>query len=103
MKKKIIVIAGIIVLAVLIVMAVLDLKYEREQEFTSPNGTNTITVKYDMFSCPAVFKGNKKIFEAKKRYNETVYFDVEWVSEDEIILKPTTYKYRNDVYTVHIK
>ena len=101
--KKIIVISSIIVFIVLLVMAISDLKYEREQKFTSPNGTNTITIKYDMFSCPTVFKGNKKIFEAKKRYIETVYFDVEWVSEDEFIIKPTTYKYRDDVYTIHIK
>ena len=67
----------------------------------NPNGTNTITVKYDYLSRPSVYKGNKKIFSYNgPGYMESVYYDVEWVSEDELILKATNNKYKNDVYTI---
>ena len=103
LKLTIILIVGIILF---LIAGKDELQYEtdRDKKYTSPNGTNTITVKYDYLSRPSVYKGNKKIFSYNgPGYMESVYFDVEWVSEDELILKATNNKYKNDVYTIHIK
>ena len=103
LKLTIILIVGIILF---LIVGKDELQYEtdRDKKYTSPNGTNTITVKYDYLSRPSVYKENKKIFSYNgPGYMESVYFDVEWVSEDELILKATNNKYKNDVYTIHIK
>lgn len=72
-----------------------------EQEiFTSPQGTNTVIIQYDLVCRPAVYqKGllwNKKIWDYPgSGFMETVHFGVEWLSETEIRL---TYDDINDEY-----
>lgn len=57
--------------------------FHAEQEvFTSPNGTNTIIVKYDFVSRPTIYQkgflGNKKVWDYEgSGFMETVYFSVE--------------------------
>ena len=64
--------------------------FHAEQEvFTSPNGTNTIIVKYDFVSRPTMYQkgflGNKKVWDYEgSGFMETVYFSVEWLSENQI-------------------
>lgn len=64
--------------------------FHAEQEvFTSPNGTNTIIVKYDFVSRPTIYQkgflGNKKVWDYEgSGFMETVYFSVEWLSENQI-------------------
>ena len=65
--------------------------YHEEETYTSPAGTNTIVVKYDMLCRPDVFqKGllwDKKIWSYPgSGFMETVHFGVEWLSETEILL-----------------
>lgn len=70
------------------------------QEFTSPESTNTIIVEYDFVSRPTIYKktwyGKSKIWQYEGTgFMETVYFDVEWLSEDEILV---SYDDSNDKY-----
>lgn len=63
--------------------------YDFELSYTSPQGTNTILVKYDFVSRPTIFKQevllDKKIWEYPgSGFMETVIFDVEWLSECQI-------------------
>lgn len=67
-----------------------------EEVYTSPGGTCTIVVKYDLVSRPDVFKKgvlwDKKIWDYPgPGFMETVHFNVEWLSENQIRL------YYNDV------
>lgn len=60
-----------------------------QQKFTSPSGTNTIIIQYDFVSRPTIYrKGliwDKKIWEYEgSGFMETVYFNVEWLSENQI-------------------
>lgn len=63
--------------------------YDFEFSYTSPQGTNTIIVKYDFVSRPTIFKRgflwDKKIWEyPNSGFMETVTFGVEWLSENQI-------------------
>ena len=59
----------------------------REEKDTSPNGENTITIKYDFVSRPSVFYKGECIWEYPGRgFNEEVFFDVEWIDDDTIKL-----------------
>lgn len=74
--------------------------YAEKEVFTSPQGSNTIIVKYDFVSRPDVFKKgllwDKKIWSYPKGgFMETVRFDVEWLSENQICLD---YDDSNDEY-----
>lgn len=67
------------------------LGYVEEEVYTSPGGTNTIIVKYDLVCRPDVFK--KGFLRDKKLWSypgsgfmETVHFGVEWLSENQILL-----------------
>lgn len=72
-----------------------------EQEiFTSPQKTNTIIVQYDFVRRPSIYKktwiGKQKIWTYPgSGFMETVYFSVEWLSEDQIRV---TYDDINDKY-----
>lgn len=60
-----------------------------QEVFTSPEGTNTIIVTYDFVCHPTIYKKgliwNKKIWETERGgFMETVRFDVEWLSENQI-------------------
>lgn len=74
--------------------------YAEEEVFTSPQGSNTIVVKYDFVCKPDVFKRgwlwDHKIWSYPAGgFMETVYFGVEWLSENQIRL---TYDDLNDKY-----
>lgn len=65
--------------------------YAEEEVYTSPEGTNTIIVKYDLVCRPDVFKKgllwDKKIWDYPgSGFMETVHFGVEWLSENQILL-----------------
>ena len=56
---------------------------------TSPQGTNSIIVKRDFVSRPTIFKQgllwDKKIWQYEgSGFMETVGFDIEWLSENQI-------------------
>ena len=79
-------------------------KYESQfdQSFVSPNGINTILVRYDYMSRPTVFLNGKtdKIFVyTKPAFNENIHFDVEWKSDYEFVLYNT---YVEEYYVIII-
>ena len=60
---------------------------DREEEYTSPGGENTITVEYDFASRPSVFNDGDCIWEYPGRgFNEEAFFHVEWIDEDTVKL-----------------
>ena len=64
-----------------------------------------VTILYDYVSRPYIFKDDTLVFETNKPgYNETVYFKVEWESEDEIFLyiESDNDKYSNEKYFIKI-
>lgn len=68
--------------------------------YTSPKGTNTLLVRYDYVSRPTIYKKgllwNKKIWEYNNSgFMETVYFNLEWLSENQIRF---TYDDENDEF-----
>lgn len=76
---------------------------DRDQVFESPFGNDEVIVKVDYLSCPDVFYEGKCIFEHDgPGFNETVYWDVEWISEDEIRLYIPGYRWTNEVYYIDI-
>lgn len=77
-----------------------NLLYDYQEILTSPEGTNTLVICYDYVSRPAIYKKgwlwNEKIWDYPGRgFMETVYFQVEWLSEDKIRF---TYDDVNDEY-----
>ena len=87
-------------------MAVFDvLRYDPDgdQTFESPFGDDEVTVRVDYLSCPDVFYEGKCIFKYDgPGFNETVYWDVEWLSEDEIRLYVPGYRWTDQVYDIDI-
>ena len=84
-----------------------DIEYDtsRDKEIKSPSGEYTILLRYDYVSRPFLFKDGEMIFETNKPgFNENVFFEVEWVSENDLILyiNSSKEKYKNDRYEVHI-
>ena len=83
-----------------------DLEYESTQVFTSPSGNKEVTVKCDYVSSPYVFYDGEMIFQTDKPgFAETVAWDVEWISEDEIrlyVVAPQKEKYSNDNYYIKL-
>lgn len=74
-------------------------------ELTKVSGNYSITLRYDYVSRPYIFKDDTLVFETNKPgYNETVYFKVEWKSEDEIFLyiESDNDKYSNEKYFIKI-
>ena len=70
------------------------------QEYTSPNGTHRIVIEYDMVSRPTVYEVKGGIKEHLWSYDgngfvETVYFEIEWVSENQFYIR---YDDSNDEY-----
>ncbi len=59
----------------------------RTEEYTSPNGENTITVEYDFVSRPHVIHNGDVIWKYDgSGFNEEVFFNVEWIDEDTVKL-----------------
>lgn len=76
---------------------------DRDQTFESPFGNDEVVVKVDYLSCPDVFYDGECIFEYDgPGFNETVYWDVEWISEDEIRLYIPGSRWTNQVYYIDI-
>ena len=60
---------------------------DRIEQYTSPNGDNKITVKYDFVSRPSVFyKGNCIWKYPGSGFNEEADFEVEWIDNDTVKL-----------------
>ena len=77
----------ILVLFILTGCTTSEIEYEtsRDEVIYSPSGNYSITLRYDYVSRPYIFKDDTLVFETNKLgYNETVYFKVEWKSEDRI-------------------
>ena len=97
----------ILVLFVLTGCTTSEIEYEtsRDEVIYSPSGNYSITLRYDYVSRPYIFKDDTLVFETNKPgYNETVYFKVEWESEDEIFLyiESDNDKYSNEKYFIKI-
>lgn len=65
------------------------LSYDRQETYTSPLGTNTVIVRYNIVSTPTIYKKgrfrNEKIWDYPNNgFMETVWFELEWLSENEI-------------------
>lgn len=60
----------------------------RVETYESPNGTNQITIDYDMASRPSVIFNGDTIWEYPgSGFNEDAIFEVTWQTEDTILLK----------------
>ena len=97
----------ILVLFILTGCTTSEIEYEtsRDEVIYSPSGNYSITLRYDYVSRPYIFKDDTLVFEKNKPgYNETVYFKVEWKSEDEIFLyiESDNDKYSNEKYFIKI-
>lgn len=64
---------------------------EFHNEITSPFGSTTIIVEYDLVSRPSVYIKRNAIFMTPvpikglvAGYNETIHFDIEWISDTQI-------------------
>lgn len=111
MRKILSVVLVVILLALVLFVltgcATEKLKYEtsRDEIIYSPSGNYSITLRYDYVSSPYIFKDGKLIFKTNKPgFNETVFFTVEWLSENEILLyiDSNIEKYKNDRYYIKI-
>lgn len=59
----------------------------RQEEYSSPNGENTIIVEYDYVSRPRVIYNGDVIWEYEgSGFNEEAFFQVEWIDEDTVKL-----------------
>ena len=96
----------LVVFAAAFIGACSDLEYESTQVFTSHSGNKEVTVKCDYVSSPYVFYDGEMIFQTDKPgFAETVAWDVEWISEDEIrlyVVAPQKEKYSNDNYYIKL-
>ncbi len=78
-----------------------DVKYEKEYKSESPSGEKTVTVKVDYVSRPDVFYNDECIFKYDgSGFSETVYWNVEWLSENEIRLYLDSYN--EEDYSIEI-
>lgn len=87
-KKRFAIISTVFVVLFFVIFFVFifqigDRKSDRKNQFTSPNGTNTIKIEYDFLSRPSVYFNGDKIWEYEgSGFTEEVIFDVTWISED---------------------
>ena len=83
-----------------------NLKYEKEETFKSPSGGEKVIVKVDYVSSPDVWYDGECVFEYEgSGFTEDVFWDIEWVSEDEVVLyieSPIRDKYANERYTIKL-
>ena len=83
-----------LIVFVLLAVAVYIMDYTYDQVFDSisPSGNKKVTVKINDISCPYVFYKGDCIFEySKSGFNETAFWEVEWLSEDKIKLYAPAY------------
>ena len=105
-SKAVVLSVFLVVFAVAFIGACSDIEYEKTLVFTSPSGEKKVTVKCDYVSSPYVFYEGEMIFQTDKPgFAETVAWDVEWISEDEIrlyVASPQKEKYSNDNYYIKL-
>ena len=105
-SKLVVFIASLLVFMITFAASCSDIEYETTQDFTSPSGNRTITIKYDYVSRPFVFLDGEMIFETNKPgFMESVGWEVEWISDDEIrlyVASPQRDKYSNDNYYIKL-
>lgn len=105
-SKAVVLSVFLVVFAVAFIGACSDIEYEKTLVFTSPSGKKEVTVKCDYVSSPYVFYDGEMIFQTDKPgFAETVAWDVEWISEDEIrlyVASPQKEKYSNDNYYIKL-
>lgn len=78
-----------------------DVKYEKEYKSESPSGEKTVTVKVDYVSRPDIFYNDECIFKFDgSGFSETVYWNIEWISESEIRLYLDNYN--GEDYSIEI-
>ena len=96
----------IVVFVMTFVVGCTNQMYEKEEIFKSPTGKKEVIVKVDYVSRPDVFCDNECIFQYEgSGFNETVYWDVEWLSEEEIRLylsAPSNDKYADESYMIEL-
>lgn len=104
-RKRLIVL--LMILTVILLLHKCSESLTTSYSYTSPEGSNTIIVKYDLASRPTIYK--KGLFYQQKiwdypghGFNETVVFNVEWLSEDEIRFFYLGYHDPDDDYVVSI-
>ena len=105
-SKVVVVVVFLFVFISAFIGACSDVEYETTQVFTSPSGNKEVTVKFDYVSSPYVFYEGEMIFKTDKPgFEETVAWNVEWISEDEIrlyVASPQKEKYSNDNYYIKL-
>lgn len=106
-SKAVVLVVFLFVFASAFIGACSDVEYESTQVFTSPSGNREVTVKCDYVSSPYVFYEGEMIFKTDKPgFAETVAWNVEWISEDEIrlyVASPQKEKYSNDNYLIKLE
>ncbi len=106
-SKAVVLVVFLFVFASAFIGACSDVEYESTQVFTSPSGNREVTVKCDYVSSPYVFYEGEMIFKTDKPgFAETVAWNVEWISEDEIrlyVASPQKEKYSNDNYFIKLE
>ena len=107
--KKILISAVIVFSVFFLIICVGEFfKYDSglEKTFRSPSGDKEVTVKQDYVSRPDVYYKDECIFEYQRSgFNESVGWDVQWISDDEILLyvaSPAKDKYADEKYTIEI-
>ena len=70
-----------------------DFGYDtRDKEFISPTGQTKVLLRYDFVSRPFLFYNGELIFSYKGAgFMESVFFDIEWITEMEIRLYTEKY------------
>ena len=107
-KRVILIFIGGFIVLYLIACLCDYLKYDSglEKTFRSPSGDKEVTVKQDYVSRPDVYYKGECIFEYERSgFMETVGWDVQWISDDEILLyvaSPAKDKYADEKYTIEI-
>ena len=92
--------------ALFILSGCANLKYDtdRDEVIQSPDESYSLTIRYDYVSRPDIYKDGKRIFEySGSGFMENVYWDIEWVSDNEIMLyikSPQRKKYNNEKYYI---
>ena len=83
-----------------------NLEYEtsRDTVIVAPDNSYSLTLKYDNVSRPCVYKDGKKLYEYQGNgFNESVVWDIKWVSDNEVLLyikSPQKEKYKKE--QIHI-
>ena len=78
-----------IIIPILLAIAFMIACGERKETFESPNGTNKVTIRYDLAtSRPSVIYKGKTIWKYEGGgFMEEVFFKVDWTSENAFILR----------------